>query len=72
MAANAWLLASYGGLMTYSYSTRSELTQEQSARSGGYTNVFGYDAAANPTTFKGIPHAFNNNNQDVSAPVFRP
>src|SRR5436309_14989116 len=52
--------------MTYQYSTRSELTQEQSARSGGYTNVFGYDPAANPTTFKSIPHVFNTDNQDTA------
>src|SRR5207248_6367108 len=57
---------SYGGLTAYQYSTRSELTQEQSARSGGYTNVFAYDPAQNPTTFKGIANVFNVDNQDTA------
>src|SRR5579884_125024 len=58
------------GLTTYAYVTGSsasgikdELAQEQSARAGGYNNNFAYDAAFNPTTFRGASHSFNTNNQ---------
>src|SRR5579884_2262329 len=58
------------GLTTYAYVTGSsasankdELAQEQSARAGGYTNTFAYDAAFNPTTFRGATNTFNTDNQ---------
>jgi RHS repeat-associated protein len=56
----------YSGLTTYQYDTKDQLLQEQSARSGGYTNTFGYDNAGNSTTFKGSAHVYNANNQDVT------
>jgi RHS repeat-associated protein len=56
----------YSGLTTYQYDTKDQLLQEQSARSGGYTNSFGYDNTGNSTTFKGSPHVYNSNNQNVT------
>jgi RHS repeat-associated protein len=56
----------YSGLTTYQYDTKDQLLQEQSARSGGYTNTFGYDNAGNSTTFKGSTRVYNANNQDVT------
>ena len=52
------------GANSYSYNGSDELTQEQSTRNGGYTEGFGYDAAFNPTTFKGGAHTFNLDNHD--------
>src|SRR4051812_45311258 len=43
------------------------MTQEASARNGGYTENFLYDLAGNPTTFKGVTHTFNSNNQDTGS-----
>jgi len=54
------------GATSYSYDTRNELLNEISARNGGYSNAFGYDAAENPTTFKGAPNTFNADNQNVA------
>ena len=52
------------GTSNFTYNTQDELTQEASGRNGNYTNGFGYDAAFNPTTFKGVTHTFNADNQD--------
>jgi RHS repeat-associated protein len=57
---------SYSGLTSYQYDTKDQLLQEQSTRSGGYTNSFGYDNAGNSTSFKGLPHTYNSNNQNVT------
>src|SRR5688572_16272706 len=43
---------------------KDRLTQEQSARNGGYTQAFGYDNAGNPTSFRGVTRTFNVNNQE--------
>ncbi len=53
----------YSGLTQYQYNTKDELTQENSARSGSYVNSFSYDAAGNPTSFKGASRSYNANNQ---------
>jgi RHS repeat-associated protein len=67
---------SFSGVTTYQYDNNSlvatlrkgQLTQESSTRtpSGfptGYTNVFGFDNAGNPTLFKGYSRTYNSNNQ---------
>ncbi|MGV3723423.1 MAG: RHS repeat-associated core domain-containing protein [Actinomycetota bacterium] len=56
---------SFGGLMAYQYDTKDQLTQEQSTRNGGYVSGFGYDAAGNATSWKGVPKTYNTNNQDT-------
>ncbi len=66
MLANIPAVSSYGGLNSYTYNSQDELTQEQSARAGGYTNTFGYDAAFNPTTFRGVSQGFNADNQNTA------
>ncbi len=41
-----------------------QLTEEASTRHGGYTDAFTYDAAGNPTLFKGVTLTpYNSNNQ---------
>ncbi|HET6382389.1 MAG TPA: RHS repeat-associated core domain-containing protein, partial [Armatimonadota bacterium] len=52
------------GTSSYTYGTQDELTQENSSRNGSYSDSFGYDPAFNPTTFKGVTHNFNVDNQD--------
>jgi RHS repeat-associated protein len=54
-------------LTSYQYDAKDQLTQEQSPRGLGYTHSFGYDAAGNPTTFKGTAQSFNSNNQQTGA-----
>jgi hypothetical protein len=73
MAANVPAASAYSGLTEYGYdgngvatACKNQLVQEQSARAGGYTNSFAYDAVGNPTTFKGSSHAFNSDNQDTA------
>jgi hypothetical protein len=56
----------YSGVTNYAYDLKNQLGQEQSARNNGYTNPFAYDLAANPTTFKGVGHSFNSDNQDTA------
>ncbi|HVA89454.1 MAG TPA: RHS repeat-associated core domain-containing protein, partial [Chloroflexota bacterium] len=52
------------GTTAFQYNSSSELTQEQSTRNGSYTETFGYDAAFNPTTWKGVGQTFNSDNQN--------
>jgi len=59
-------LPNYSGLTSYTNNNQEELTQEQSARLGGYTNTFGYDGAENPTTFRGATLTFNADNQNTA------
>jgi RHS repeat-associated protein len=59
-------IGAYGGSTSYGYDTKNELTLEQSARNGSYSNVFGYDGAGNATTFKGATNAFNADNQNTA------
>lgn len=54
----------YSGLTGYQFDGVSRATQEQSARNGGYTNGFGYDGAANPTTMRGTGYTFNSVNEN--------
>ena len=56
-------LPSLSGATTYAYTINNRLTQEASARLGGYTNNYAYDAAGNPTTFKGQARTYNSKNQ---------
>src|SRR5207253_40305 len=42
---------------------KDELTLEQSTRGGKVNNRFAYDAAGNPTTFRGVKRTFNNSNE---------
>jgi RHS repeat-associated protein len=58
--------ASYSGSTTYAYNGIDELTHEQSNRLGSYTNVFAYDNAGNPTTWKGAAQTYNNDNQNLA------
>src|SRR5581483_10622411 len=57
-------VTSFSGTTSYTHDSKVQLTQEQSTRAGSYTNGFGYDAAGNPTTFKGTAQFFNNDNQN--------
>src|SRR5579884_1868676 len=66
MQVNIPAQTSYGGLTSYTYNSQDELTQEQSARAGGYTNTFGYDGAFNPSTFRGATNTFNSDNQNTA------
>ncbi|MEN6372455.1 MAG: RHS repeat-associated core domain-containing protein [Armatimonadota bacterium] len=47
------------GVTNYSYDPLDQLLQEQTTRNGGYTDVFAYDAAGNPTTFKGASRSYD-------------
>ena len=58
--------SAFSGQTAYTYDSRMQLTQEQSSRNGGYVNNFSYDAAGNPTTFKGVASSFNAANQNVA------
>ena len=55
--------AALSGNTTYAYDGKNQLTQETSARAGGYTNTYAYDGAGNPTTFKGQTRTYNAKNQ---------
>ncbi|MBC8137564.1 MAG: RHS repeat-associated core domain-containing protein [Fibrella sp.] len=55
--------AALSGATTYTYDAKNQLTQEASARAGGYTNNFVYDSSGNPTTFKGQSRTHNAKNQ---------
>ena len=55
--------AALSGATAYTYDAKDQLTQESSARAGGYTNAYAYDGAGNPTTFKGATRTYNAKNQ---------
>jgi RHS repeat-associated protein len=57
----------YGGTTSLTFDSKGQLTQEASTRAGGYTSNFGCDNAGNPTTFKGVGHSFNSDNQDTAS-----
>ncbi|MFL6210548.1 MAG: RHS repeat-associated core domain-containing protein [Pyrinomonadaceae bacterium] len=51
---------------TYQYDQKDQLTQEETAQeNGGFTDGFAYDAAGNPTTFRGATKIYNANNQQT-------
>ena len=60
LTANLPAAPQFSGQTTYGYASqtsnvydsRDQLTQEQSTRAGGYNNLFNYDGAGNPTTFR--------------------
>ncbi len=61
-------VSAYSGSTSYAYDIKDQLTQEVSARAGGYTNNFAFDSgtitgSGNPTTFKGATNTFNADNQ---------
>jgi RHS repeat-associated protein len=66
MAANLPQMPAYGGQTAYAYDYRDELVEEQSTRNGSYNNGFNYDAAGNPTTFRGAAQTFNADNQNTA------
>ena len=70
VTANLLTVPSFSGTTTYQYDTKDQLTQESSSRAGTYTNGFGYDAAGNPTTFKGASRSYNTKNQRTSGTSF--
>lgn len=65
MAANLPGVSGYSGLTSYSFDAKNQLTQEQSACLGGYTNSSGYDSAGNATTFRGSGRTYNPDNQQT-------
>lgn len=56
-------VSSQSGITNFQYDSIDRLLQEQSQKSGGYTDGFGYDAAGNSTTFKGASQSFNSDNE---------
>lgn len=56
---------SYQGTTSWTYDSRSRLTQEASARLGSYTQPFDYDAAGNTTKLRStsVNRSHNNRNQ---------
>jgi RHS repeat-associated protein len=57
---------SLSGVTGYTYDSKDQITQETSTRNGGFTDNFGYDAAGNPTNFKGVTKTYNSNNQQTA------
>jgi RHS repeat-associated protein len=55
------------GTTAYTFDNKNQLTHETSTRNGGFTDNFGYDAAGNPTTFKGVTKSYNSNNQQTGS-----
>jgi RHS repeat-associated protein len=58
---------SLSGTTGFGYDSKNQLTQETSTRNGSFTDNFAYDAAGNPTTFKGITKSYNSNNQQTGS-----
>lgn len=56
---------SLNGTTSYTYDNKDQLTQENSTRNAGFTDNFSYDAAGNPTSFKGLTKSYNSNNQQT-------
>lgn len=63
LPGSPWL----GGVTDYQYDGKDQLTQEQTTRGGSLADTFGYDAAGNPTSFRGQAKAYNANNQQTGA-----
>ncbi len=66
VAADISTAPAFSGQTSYTYDTKDQLRQEQSTRAGGYLHGFDYDAAGNPTTFKGVANFYNANNQNTA------
>jgi RHS repeat-associated protein len=62
LTASIPAVPSLSGTTSYSYDSKNQLTQEQTTRNGSYTYPFVYDAAGNPTGFKGTTKTYNSNN----------
>ena len=58
--------AAYSGMTNYNYDNKSQLLSESSTRIAGFNNGFGYDAAGNPTSWKGQTRTFNALNQETT------
>jgi RHS repeat-associated protein len=54
------------GTTGYTYDTKDQVTQETSTRNAGFTDIFGYDSAGNPTNFKGTIKTYNSKNQQTA------
>ena len=52
------------GTTTYQHDDKLQLLSEQSTRSGGYGYSNAYDAAGNPTSFKGAAQTYNPNKRN--------
>lgn len=63
MSATYTGLTSFSGDTDWTYDTKNRLTQETSTRYAGWTDNNTFDAAFNPTTFKGNSRSYNSNNQ---------
>ncbi len=57
----------YTGTKAYEYDTKDRLTSEARSGSGPFSFTFAYDAAGNPTTFKGASRTYNIDNQRTSS-----
>ncbi len=57
----------YTGTKAYEYDTKDRLTSEARSGSGPFSFTFAYDAAGNPTTFKGATRTYNIDNQRTSS-----
>lgn len=60
----------FGGTSTYQYDSKNQLTAEQSAGAGGYSNGFVYDASGNPTTIRNSSGNTFNSSDQVTNPGF--
>lgn len=56
---------SFSGTTSYTHDTKLQLTNETSARGGGYSLSNAFDSAGSATTFKGASNAYNSSNQNT-------
>ncbi|MFI5385565.1 MAG: RHS repeat-associated core domain-containing protein [Fimbriimonadales bacterium] len=67
LTASVTGVSSQSGATGWQYDSLDRITQEQSARLGGYTQTFASDPVDNLTTFKGSAQTFNSDNQQTGA-----
>jgi len=67
MTANIPAATSFSGITSYTYDNRDQLTQEASARNGGYTNTFAYDNNGKATTMRGVSASYDIDDQKSGA-----
>ena len=58
---------SASGTVNYEYDAKDQLKREQSTRGAGFTRLYEYDPAGNPTQFAGASKTYNANNQQTGA-----
>jgi YD repeat-containing protein len=66
LMANIPAASTLSGTTSYQYDTKDQIAQEHTTRGSGFTDTFGYDAAGNPTSFKGTTKTYNANNQQTT------